>query len=182
MTFFRKASAPYYRDVRTHGFTSLFRLSWMALLAVAVVCGCNRGAHPAQVGKKAPDFTVSDGTNTIKLSSYRGHTVLLNFWASWCGPCIEETPGLEQLHHDRPDIEILGVSVDTDRNSYQRFLRQYQVDIPTVMDPDQKASSLYHTDGWPETYIIDRDGIIRRKVVGNPDWSNPEMRAFLKNM
>lgn len=149
---------------------------------MVLVCGCNRGAHPAQVGKKAPDFTVSDGTSTIKLSSYRGHTVLLNFWASWCGPCIEETPGLEQLHHDRPDLEILGVSVDTDRNSYQRFLNRFQVEFPTVMDPDQKAASLYHTDGWPETYIIDRKGVIRRKVVGDPDWSNPEIRAFLKNM
>src|SRR6185437_12212894 len=108
MTFFGKASAPYYKDVHTRGFISL---SCLSLLALAVVCGCNRGAHPAQVGKKAPDFTVSDGTNTIQLSRYRGHTVLLNFWASWCGPCIEETPGLEQLHHDLPDITILGVSV-----------------------------------------------------------------------
>lgn len=182
MTFQPQASAPYYRDVHTRGFRSLLRLSSMALLSIAVVCGCNRGAHPAQVGKKAPDFTVSDGANTIKLSSYRGHIVLLNFWASWCGPCIEEEPGLEQLHHDRPDIQILAVSVDTDRSSYERFLKHFQVDVPTVMDPDQKAASLYHTDGWPETYIIDRNGIIRRKVVGDPDWSNPEIRAFLKNM
>jgi len=161
---------------------SLFRPIAVASVFLALISGCNRGAHPAQVGRKAPDFTVSDGTNTIHLSSYRGKIVLLNFWASWCGPCIEEAPGLEQLHHDFPDVEILGISVDTDAGSYQRFLKHYRVDIPTVMDPDQKAARLYHTDGWPETYFIDRKGIIRRKVVGDPDWSNPEIRAFLKSM
>ena len=74
------------------------------------------------------------------------------------------------------------MSIDTDADSYHRFLERYHVDIPTVMDPDEKAPKLYHTDGWPETYIIDRKGIIRRKVVGDPDWSNPELRAFLKNL
>lgn len=182
MPFRATASAPYYKDVGSRRFLSLFRPVLVACLPLALVSGCNRGAHPAQVGRKAPDFTVSDGTNTIHLSSYRGKIVLLNFWASWCGPCIEETPGLEQLHHDFPDVEILGVSVDTDASSYRRFLTRFHVDIPTVMDPDQKAASLYHTDGWPETYFIDRKGIIRRKVVGDPDWSNPEIRAFLKSM
>lgn len=144
-----------------------------------LLSGCNRGAHPAQVGKIAPDFTVSDGTNTIHLASYRGKVVLLNFWASWCGPCIEETPGLMALHRDMPGLVMLGVSVDTDADAYRSFLAQHHVDYATVIDPDKTAANLYHTDGWPETYIIDRKGIIRRKVVGDPDWSNPEIRAYL---
>jgi peroxiredoxin len=160
----------------------LSRLSVAVLLSVAVVSGCNRGGRPAQVGKKAPDFAVSDGTSTIRLSDHRGKLVLLNFWASWCGPCIQETPGLEQLHRDRPDIQILAVSVDTDSDAYQRFIKRFHVDVPTVMDPEQKAAKLYHTDGWPESYIIDRNGVIRRKIIGDPDWSNPEIRAFLKNL
>jgi peroxiredoxin len=167
--------------VNSRGFL-MSRLALIALLSIALLSGCNRGARPAQVGKKAPDFTVSDGSSTIRLSSYRGKVVLLNFWASWCGPCVQETPGLQQLHHDRPDIQIVGVSVDTDADAYQRFLKRFGVDTPNVMDPEQKAAKLYHTDGWPETYIIDRDGIIRRKVIGDPDWSNPEMRAYLKNL
>jgi peroxiredoxin len=158
-------------------------LTGAALLASFLLLqGCNRGAHPVQVGKKAPDFTVSDGSNTIHLAGYRGKVVLLNFWWSQCAPCIQEAPALEQLHHDRPDLEIVGVSIDTDADSYHRFLARYHVDIPTVMDPGQTAAKLYHTDGWPETYIIDKQGIIRRKVVGDPDWGNPEIRAFLKGM
>lgn len=162
------------------GFLSISGFLSLALLAFAA--GCNRGAHPAQVGKAAPDFTVNDGANSIHLASYRGKVVVLNFWASWCGPCIQETPGLEALHHDRPDLAILGVSVDEDADAYRHFLTRHHVDLTTVRDPDQTAAKLYHTDGWPETYIIDRAGVIRRKIVGDPDWSNPEIRAYLKGL
>lgn len=157
-------------------------VSAASLACLLAFSGCNRGNRPAQVGKAAPDFTVSDGTNTVHLAGYRGKVVVLNFWASWCGPCIQETPGLQQLHHDRPDLAILGVSVDEDADAYQRFLKRFHVEITTVRDPNQKAASLYHTDGWPETYIIDRKGVIRRKIVGDPDWSNPEIRAYLSTL
>ena len=177
----RQASAQYYKDVLPCA-RLRNQLTAMALLSLLLASGCNRGDRPAQVGKKAPDFTVSDGTNTVRLSDYRGKVVLLNFWWSQCPPCVQETPALEQLHHDRPDLQIVGVSIDTDPGSYRRFLQHFRVDITTVMDPTQSAAKLYHTDGWPETYIIDRDGVIRRKVVGDPDWSNPEIRAFLKNI
>lgn len=180
MTFFALAPASYYRNVTYRRPSNLLGTALLAFLLL--LPGCNRGAHPVQVGKQAPDFTVSDGTDTIHLASYRGKVVLLNFWWSQCPPCIEETPALEQLHRDRPDLTILGVSIDTDPDSYHHFLARYHVEYSTVMDPTQSAAKLYHTDGWPETYIIDKDGVIRRKVVGDPNWSNPEIRAFLKNL
>jgi thiol-disulfide isomerase/thioredoxin len=152
----------------------------LALLAFAP--GCDRGSHPAQTGLKAPDFTVSDGSTTIHLASYRGRVVVLNFWATWCPPCVEEMPGLIQLHHDRPDLAILAVSIDEDPEAYRRFLLRDHVDLITVRDPAQTAAQLFHTEGWPETYIIDRKGFIRRKIVGDPDWSNPEIRAYLKGL
>jgi peroxiredoxin len=149
---------------------------------LALVSACDRGAHPAQTGKVAPDFTVSDGATTIHLANYRGRVVLLNFWATWCPPCVSEMPGLVELHHDRPDLAILAVSIDDDPDAYSRFLVRRHVDFITVRDPSQSAARLYHTEGWPETYIIDRQGVIRRKIVGDPDWSNPEIRAYLKSM
>jgi peroxiredoxin len=173
------AFSPYDKDVRSHRILST---SLLLPLALMVLSGCNRGAHPAQIGKKAPDFTVSDGTSSIHLANYRGKIVLLNFWATWCAPCVQETPALIELHHDRPDLEILAVSIDEDADAYTNYLQRHHIDFATVRDPQQTAAKLYHTDGWPETYIIDRDGVVRRKVVGDPDWSNPEMRAFLKSL
>jgi peroxiredoxin len=157
-------------------------ITLVALFALAVLPGCNRGAHPSQTGRPAPDFTVADGTTTVHLASYRGKVVVLNFWATWCPPCVEEMPGLLALHHDRPDLAMVGVSIDEDPDAYNRFLIRRRVDFTTVRDPGQTAARLYHTEGWPETYIIDRQGIIRRKIVGDPDWSNPEIRAFLSSL
>ena len=154
----------------------------VVLLLLTLIPGCNRGAHPAQMNKPAPDFTVSDGTSTVHLASYRGQVVVLNFWATWCPPCVQEMPGLIALHHDRPDLAILAVSIDEDPEAYLRFLTRRHVDFTTVRDPSQNAAKLYHTEGWPETYIIDRKGVIRRKIVGDPDWWNPEIRSFLKSL
>ena len=144
--------------------------------------GCNRGAKPSRIGVTAKDFTVNDGGKSVRLADYRGKVVLVNFWASWCGPCIQETPALVELHHERPDLAIVAISIDEDAGAYERFLRRFHVDYTTVRDPDQKVAKIYGTDGWPETYIIDRQGVLRRKVVGDPDWSSPEMRAYLQGL
>lgn len=144
--------------------------------------GCDRGAHPSQSGKEAPDFTVSDGTRSVHLSDYRGKVVLLNFWASWCAPCVQEMPSLLALHHDDPNLVVLAVSIDTDPAAYANFIRNRNVDLITVRDPDQRAASLYHTEMWPETYLIDRSGLIRRKFIGATDWSTPEIRTYVNSL
>jgi len=147
-----------------------------------MVPACNRGSRPAQTNKPAPDFTVSDGTSSVHLASYRGQVVLVNFWATWCEPCLVELPSLLQLHHDQPNLVILAVSIDEDPDAYSRFIARRHVDLITVRDPAQSAAKLFHTDMWPETYVIDRNGIIRSKYVGAQDWSSPEIRAFLKSL
>ena len=143
---------------------------------------CNRGVHPAQTGRVAPDFTVSDGTTSVHLASYRGRVVLLNFWATWCGPCVMEMPSLLELHHDQPNLAVLAISIDEDPDAYRNFLVRRHVDLVTVRDPGQTAARLFRTEMWPETYVIDRNGVIRRKFVGAQDWSSPEVRAFLKGL
>jgi peroxiredoxin len=169
--------APYDKDVR---FPRLIPLS--LLLPLALVSACDRGAHPAQPGQVAPDFTVSDGSTSIHLANYRGKVVLLNFWATWCEPCVVELPSLLELHREQPDLAVLAVSIDEDPDAYSRFLLRRHVDLITVRDPAQSAAKLYHTEQWPETYVIDRKGIIRRKFIGAQDWSNPEIRAYLKSL
>lgn len=130
----------------------------------------------------APDFTVSDGTSTVHLASYRGQVVLVNFWATWCEPCLVELPSLLELHHEQPKLVILAVSIDEDSDAYTHFVAWRHMDLITVRDPSQSAAKLFHTDMWPETYVIDRNGIIRSKYVGAQDWSSPEIRAFLKTL
>jgi cytochrome c biogenesis protein CcmG/thiol:disulfide interchange protein DsbE len=149
---------------------------------LALLPACNRGAHPAQTGQPAPDFTVADGTTTVHLANYRGQVVLVNFWATWCQPCVMELPSLLDLHHDMPNLAILAVSVDEDPDAYSHFVARRHVDLITVRDPSETAAKLFRTEQWPETYVIDRKGIIRRKFVGPQDWSSPEIRNFLKNL
>ena len=158
------------------------RLALIPILSLLLIAGCNRGAHPAQTGLRAPDFTVSDGTNSVHLANYRGQVVLLNFWASWCAPCVAELPSLLKLHRDNPNLVVLAVSIDEDPEAYTNFIRNRHVDLITVRDPNQTAANLFHTTMWPETYVIDRDGIIRRKFVGATDWSDPEIRTFLRSL
>jgi thiol-disulfide isomerase/thioredoxin len=152
------------------------------LAPLALTPGCDRGAHPAQTGQLAPDFTVSDGAATVHLASYRGRVVLLNFWATWCAPCIEEMPSLLELHHRQPDLAVVAVSIDDNAEAYNRFLSRRHVDLITVRDPAQKAAQLYHSEKWPESYVIDRQGVIRRKFIGAQDWTSPEIRAYLKGL
>lgn len=151
-------------------------------LPLALLAACNRGARPDYSGTKAPDFTVSDGITSVHLADYRGKVVLLNFWATWCAPCIIETPSLLQLHHDMPKLAIIAVSIDDDPDAYKEFIANRHIDFVTVRDPSQSAPKLFHTDMWPETYVIDRQGVIRRKFIGAQDWSSPEIRAYLNSL
>ena len=100
-----------------------------ALLCAGLMTGCNRGDHPQQLQQVAPDFTVHNGPQTIRLSQFRGKIVLVNFWATWCAPCIDELPSLQALQRERPDIQVLAVSIDDDPDAYAAFLKQYDINL-----------------------------------------------------
>lgn len=152
------------------------------LLAVALLAGCDRGQRPQQLGTPAPSFKVSDGHTTVDTNQLRGHVVLLNFWASWCAPCLEELPSLEALHHQMPDLQVVGVSIDIDSAAYQRFLTDHHVDFLTVDDDAQRSNALFNTFRPPETYIIDKQGLIRRKFIGPQNWTSPEIVSLLRKL
>jgi cytochrome c biogenesis protein CcmG, thiol:disulfide interchange protein DsbE len=158
------------------------RLFILAMLCVSLLAtGCYSGSRPPHVGNPARDFTVQDSDRTVSLNQFRGKIVVLNFWATWCPPCVEELPSLMSMQ-DRmraQGIVVLGVSIDVDENAYHRFLKDRGVNFLTVRDPQEKVSTMYGTSGWPETYIIDRQGVLRRKFVGAVDWTSPEVVQFL---
>ena len=152
------------------------------LLLLAPLAGCNRGSHPDQITQAAPDFTVHNGPQTIRLSQFRGKIVLLNFWATWCAPCIDELPSLQELQKQRPDIQVLAVSIDDDPAAYEAFLKQYDINLLTVRDGPQAANLKYGTVKVPETFAIDRNGVIRRKFVSAQQWTNPEILSYLQKL
>jgi thiol-disulfide isomerase/thioredoxin len=147
--------------------------------------GCNRTSHPAQVGERAPAIVIRDGAQTVSLRQYQsqGKVVVLNFWASWCPPCLEEFPSLIELQRRMPNIVVLAVSFDTDANAYRQYLIDNHIaGITTILDLSQRSNTAFDTTRPPETYIIDRNGIIRRKFIGAQDWTAPEIINYLQNL
>ena len=157
-----------------------FFLSGLLIL----LTGCYSGSRPPRIGSPAPDFIVQDADRKVELRDYRGKIVVLNFWATWCPPCVEEMPSLVQLQQrfKAKGVTVLGVSVDADGDAYHRFITDHKIDFLTVRDADQKSNNLYGTFKFPETYIIDRDGTVRRKFIGPVDWNQPEIVDFLSKL
>jgi cytochrome c biogenesis protein CcmG/thiol:disulfide interchange protein DsbE len=151
-------------------------------LCILVDVGCDRGQHPRELGKVAPAFTIRNDSQTVRLSQYRGQVVLLNFWASWCAPCIDELPSLLALHHRLPGLAILGISIDSDPEAYRNFLAQYRIDFPTIRDASQETMHRYGTAQIPESYLIDRSGHIVRKYVSEQNWTDPEIVRTLSSL
>lgn len=158
------------------------RLALAGVLAVMAAVGCERGDHPTNIGKPAAQFVVSDGVQTVNLEKLRGKVVVLNLWATWCTPCLEELPSLIRLHHDMPDVAIVAVSIDQDDQVYRKFLTQRGIDFTTVRDESQRINALYGTAQIPETYVIDRQGVLRRKFVSAQNWTSPEIEKYLSHL
>ena len=168
----------YYNFVRRASVLSGLLTFFLTLTA------CYSGSRPANIGSAAPGFTVQDADRKISLDQFRGKIVVLNFWATWCPPCIEEMPSLVQMQQKMKGkgVEVVAISVDADQGAYQAFLKEHNVDLLTVRDPDQKSNNLYGTFKFPETYIIDRQGVLRRKFIGAIDWGTPEILDYLAKL
>jgi cytochrome c biogenesis protein CcmG/thiol:disulfide interchange protein DsbE len=151
-------------------------------LVVLLATGCDRGSRPQKIAKAAPQFVINDGEKAFDLSKLRGHVVILNLWATNCAPCIEELPSLLALQQKMPELAVVAVSWDEDPDAYHRFLAKNHVDLLTIRDPDQRVAALYGTAQIPETYVIDRQGVLRRKFVSAQNWTSPEILDYLNRL
>ena len=158
------------------------RVDSIWVVSILLLTACN--SHLPRIGATAPDFMVQDSERSVALSQLRGQVVVLNFWATWCGPCVEEMPSLVEMQRrlKSKGITVLAVSVDVDPNAYHNFLTRHTVNLLTVRDPEQKANSLYGTFKFPETFVIDRNGVMRRKFVGAVDWTSPTITDWLAKL
>jgi cytochrome c biogenesis protein CcmG, thiol:disulfide interchange protein DsbE len=135
-----------------------------------------RQGEPSLAGRRAKDFDMQIA-GASHLSDLKGKVVILDFWASWCPPCVEEADSLNRLQKEiaAKGGVVLGISEDEDAAAYDQFLREHHIDFPTYRDPTKKTKESYGTAMIPETYLIDRQGRLARKIVGPQDWQSPEL-------
>lgn len=179
--------------------TSRKQLVVVALILVVVASLAAAGRYflsdelePVGVGTKAPQFvamTVESTPRTRTLDDYKGQVVLINIWATWCAPCRVEMPSIEKLNADYAPkgLKVIAISVDDPGSdaAVREFAKEYHLTFEVLHDPggqDGKVSRDYQTSGYPETVIVGRDGIIRRKFLGASDWNSPSNRALIERL
>jgi len=131
-----------------------------------------------KVGDRAPDFSIqADNGKTISARNFGGKLLILNFWASWCPPCVEEAPSMQTLATllGPRGLVVLGVSEDEDPKAYKAFLDKFGVTYPTARDPTKAIKTSYGTIQIPETYLIDTNGRVVEKIVSSTNWSSEAM-------
>ncbi len=137
------------------------------------------------VGDRAPNFAVQTNAGlTLSPSSYGGKVMVLNFWASWCPPCLEEIPSLNEFQKrlEQEGVVVLAVSVDEDEASYQAVLDRMDVAFQTAWDPAAEVSDLYGTYRFPETYVIDSRGRVVQKIIGSTTWNDERMLSYIRSL
>ena len=138
----------------------------------------------AKVGGTAPEFSIKTDTGEkITPDSFGGKVLVLNFWATWCPPCIQEIPSLSrfQKRFAGSGVKVVAISIDKNRNKYQNFLQRIRVSFDTAWDPNADISSRYGTFQIPETYII-KNGQVMKKFPESVDWTNADVTNYVKGL
>lgn len=131
------------------------------------------------VGKKAPEFTLKDmNDKAVSLSPLKGNVVLISFWATWCPPCRDEMPSLNRLYREFRNRGLAIVAVSTDRSAspVKDFLGKTPVDFPVLMDSDSKVARQFKVFSLPTTFLLDRNGVIVQKYLGEEEWDSAKIR------
>ena len=168
----------------------------LTLLLIHLACCGGRERVGLGPGENAPDFELPDlGGVSRKLSDYEGKVVLLNFWASWCQPCLAELPSLEALRQDfdRERFEIISLAVNDRADNVSGVQRKYALSFPILLDLTEKVKQRYHVTGFPETFLLDargrlvlvpdpRDQLPVVRIVGPRSWDSEETRRMIERL
>src|SRR5690349_22664981 len=180
-----------------HGGRMTVRGQWMVVLAIIAVLGgglvvatlaLGDELFTVEAGSRAPEMTavtLDDPPVNRTLADYAGNVVLLNVWATWCGPCEWEMPSMERLHRSFADsgLRIVAVSIDDPgrEDAVREFIARYELTFDVLHDPTKHIIDQYRTNGVPESFVIGRDGVIRRKTY-TQDWNSPANRALIAQL
>ena len=143
----------------------------MILTSGLLITGCAAGSEPsiATVGKAAPNFQLQnlDG-QSISLSELKGKPVLVNFWATWCGPCVSEMPYIQEIYGEwsGKGLVVLTINIGDSSSEAEQFLQDHNLSLPVLLDTNKAVAQRYNIRGIPTTFFIDKDGIIQVKVIG----------------
>ncbi len=150
--------------------------------------GCADRARGVEVGERAPAFSAPDlSGRQVSLDDYRGQVVLVNIWATWCGPCRVEMPSIRALYDRYRDagLTVLAVSIDEGpgyKEKVREFVDELSLDFPILLDPESRVTRTFRTIGVPETFVLDREGRIVKRVIGAADWDSQANRALIEEL
>ena len=141
---------------------------------------------PLETGRPAPIFTLPGlYGKMVSLSNYQGHVVLVNIWATWCLPCVDEMPSMERLYQELKDenFEIVAISIDAmGAEAVAPFMKKNKLSFAALLDPEGTIKSAYQTTGVPESFIINKRGILVEKIIGPRNWADPAAVRYLRDL
>jgi peroxiredoxin len=155
----------------------------LSLALVAVIAYSLRDTS-AKEGSRAPDFTITtDEGRRVSTTSFGGKVLVLNFWATWCAPCVQEIPSLSEFQRQFANrgVVVVAVSIDKNPQRYRNFLSHFHVSFDTSRDPNADISAEYGTFQYPETYII-KDGRVMRKFANAENWMSDDMKQYVQSL
>jgi peroxiredoxin len=153
----------------------------LLLLSVSLVGCSGKNIEGVQIGEQARDFSLPDQTGKVhSLAGNKGSVVLIRFWADWCPNCKEEMPRIDGVYRSLKDkgFRVLGVNVKQGESAVSDFVKEYNISFPTPMDKDATVAKTYGVVGLPTTFIVDKDGNIREKVMG--DMTREDVERLVK--
>ena len=170
--------------MRKFGIDKALRVGILVLTAALVAVLANTLRDRLVVaGDSAPGFEVTtDSGRKISVDNFGGRVLVVNFWATWCPPCISELPSMNALAAELKGsgVVFLGISVDKDKAAYDKFLKKVKLNFETARDPEADISADYGTFKYPETYVISREGKVLEKFINEQPWMSPAIVARLR--
>ncbi len=160
----------------------IFLLTITACSFLFLATACGPPPQKAVVGQPAPDFALMDTKGKAwKLSELKGKVVFINFWATWCPPCVEEMPSMQKVNAFMPSNQFIMLTIlSNDQPSLaDAFVARIGATFPVLVDPKNQVATAYGLTGVPETYIIDKQGVLREKFIGGVWWDGPEAMQML---
>lgn len=161
----------------------------VVLIAIGVGIVMLRPAQrtqPLPTGDALPDFELIDADqNTTRLSALKGSVVFVNFWSTWCASCIDEMPSIERMYRilaDNPSFRVVTILYKDDETRARAFLSRRGYTFPVYVNPDESAAKIFGITGIPESFVIDKRGLLRAKVIGPTEWDSPRMMEFFRTL